>query len=49
MFLMHLKVIFLSIWNGDTTFAMNINLEVIGAEDGEFIGNVKTLVPYLKK
>ena len=48
-FLMQLRGNTLSIWNGDTTFAMNINLEVIGAEDGEFIGNVKTLVPYLKK
>lgn len=48
-FLMKLSGNTLSIWNGDTTFAMNINLEVIGAEDGEFIGNCKTIVPYLKK
>tara|TARA_B110000444_G_C18808340_1_gene581199 strand:- start:390 stop:1157 length:768 start_codon:yes stop_codon:yes gene_type:complete len=39
----------LNLWNGDSTFGMNITLEVLGGEDGEFICNTKTILPYLKK
>ena len=39
----------LEIWNGDMTFGMNITLEVVGINNGSFIGNAELIIPYLKK
>ena len=39
----------LEMWNADSTLSLNLNLEVEGEEDGEFIFDAKTLSPFIKK
>ena len=38
----------LNIWNGNTTFVVNINLEVAGETNGTVITDGNTILPYLK-
>lgn len=38
----------LSMWNGDTTFIVCINMEVEGEKDGNFIADAKEMIPFLK-
>ena len=38
----------LNIWNGNPTFVVNINLEVVGETDGTAITDGSTILPYLK-
>jgi len=46
---MNLEGRILNLWNGDATFGMNITLQVLGAEDGDFICDTQVILPYLKK
>ena len=38
----------LKLWNGDATFIVNINVEVEGTKDGNFIASAKEMIPFLK-
>ena len=47
---MELQDTTLSLWNGDTTFGLNLELTVVTAEEnGTFIGSAEMIIPYLKK
>jgi hypothetical protein len=39
----------LEMWNADSTLSLNLNLEVEGEEDGEFVFDAKALSPFIKK
>ena len=39
----------LELWNADSALSLNINLEVDGEEDGDFIFDAKYLLPFVKK
>lgn len=46
--LLSLKENTLSIWNGDATFCVKIEIRVNGEEEGEVTVNVNDIIPYLK-
>mgnify|MGYP003110138357 CR=1 len=39
----------LELWNANTTLSLNINLQVNGQEEGEFVFDAKETIPFLKK
>jgi len=48
-FFMELKDNNLELWNGDSTFALNISYSVNGETDGSFTGDSDKLISYMKK
>tara|TARA_R110000744_G_scaffold113275_8_gene212292 strand:+ start:2354 stop:3097 length:744 start_codon:yes stop_codon:yes gene_type:complete len=39
----------LELWNADSTLSLTIDLEVEGEEDGNFVFDARTLLPFVKK